>query len=57
VATPSQYCVATPDHSSLFVPRPLNKAASRGATPTVSPDKLVDPAGVAVPHCEPQNTR
>src|SRR5438270_8811340 len=31
VATPSQYWVMTPDHSSLFVPRPLKSSWSYGA--------------------------
>ena len=31
--TPSQYWVTTPDQSSLLVPRPLNSACRRGATP------------------------
>src|SRR5690242_10740625 len=42
-ATPSQYCVMTPDQVSLLVPSPLNSCCSRGATPDGSPLNVVLP--------------
>ena len=58
-ATPSQYCVMTPDHCSPFVPTPLNSCCRRGAMPTLSADSVVLPfASVpGLPHCEPKKTR
>ncbi len=55
VATPSQYCVMTPDHSSLLVPTPLKSCWTRGARPAESPLKVVLPllSVPAVPHWEP----
>src|SRR5437763_7677651 len=59
VATPSQYWVITPDHSSLLVPMPLNSCCSRGATPVESLANVVLPLPSlpAPPHCEPQEMR
>src|SRR5437764_6363335 len=58
-ATPSQYCVVTPDHSSLPVPTPLNSCCNRAAMPAGSPDSAVLPLASVLdePHWVPQKTR
>src|SRR6266516_5196742 len=58
VATPSQYWVGTPLHSSPPVPTPAKKACWRGAMPKGSPEKCwyPSPPVVWVPHCDPQYT-
>src|SRR3954452_18380147 len=55
VATPSQYCVMTPDQVSLLVPMPLNSRCSRGASPLLSPVSVMSVLAFvpAVPHCVP----
>ncbi len=55
VATPSQYWVATPDHSSPSVPRPLKNSCRSGPSPLVSPDSVTSPLALVLwlPHWEP----
>jgi hypothetical protein len=59
VATPSQYCVITPDQDSPLVPRPLKKPCRIGAVFCGSPLNVALPLASVpwLPHCEPQNTR
>src|SRR5215469_8606027 len=47
-ATPWQYWVKTPDHSSLFVPRPLKNSWSYGASPLGSPDSVTSPLALVL---------
>src|SRR4051812_39633259 len=51
-ATPSQYCVMTPDHSSPL-PSCENICCRRGAMPLGSPENVAFGAvPVCVPHCD-----
>ena len=54
-ATPWQYWVMTPDHSSLPVPRPFKNFWTYGASPdcVTGQRRVPAPVGALVPHWDP----